>query len=49
MNVKENKVVDHINHDTLDNTKGNLRVISHSNNSMNRILIVEKFLLISRI
>ena len=36
MNVKENKVVDHINHDTLDNTKGNLRVISHSNNSMNR-------------
>lgn len=36
MNVKENKVVDHINHDTLDNTKENLRVISHSNNSMNR-------------
>lgn len=36
MNVEDSKVVDHINHDTLDNTKGNLRVISHSNNSMNR-------------
>ncbi len=36
MDVEDGKVVDHINHDTLDNTKGNLRVISYSNNSMNR-------------
>lgn len=36
MDVEDSNVVDHINHDTLDNTKGNLRVISHSNNSMNR-------------
>lgn len=36
MDVKNDNVVDHINHDTLDNTKGNLRIISHSNNSMNR-------------
>lgn len=36
MNVNNDRVVDHINHDTLDNTKANLRVISHSNNSTNR-------------
>ena len=36
MNVNDDRVVDHINHDTLDNTKANLRVISHSNNSTNR-------------
>ena len=36
MNVNDDRVVDHINHDTLDNTKTNLRVISHSNNSTNR-------------
>ena len=36
MNVNDDRVVDHINHDTLDNTKSNLRVISHSNNSTNR-------------
>lgn len=29
------KVIDHINHDTLDNTKGNLRVCTHSQNLMN--------------
>lgn len=36
MNVDDNRVVDHINHDTLDNRKKNLRVITHSNNSKNR-------------
>ena len=36
MNVNDDRVVDHINHDTLDNTKTNLRVISHSNKSTNR-------------
>lgn len=36
MDAKEDEVVDHINHDTLDNTKGNLRIIPHKNNSMNR-------------
>ena len=36
MGVKDNSVVDHIDHDTLNNTKANLRVISHANNSTNR-------------
>ena len=36
MDVNDNRVVDHINHDTLDNRKSNLRVISHSNNATNR-------------
>lgn len=36
INVDDDRVVDHINHDTLDNRKENLRVISHSNNSKNR-------------
>lgn len=36
MDVKDNRVVDHIDHDTLNNTKENLRVISHSDNSTNR-------------
>lgn len=30
------KIVDHENHDTLDNRKSNLRVIADSNNSKNR-------------
>ncbi|KML36387.1 hypothetical protein VL14_21150 [Cytobacillus firmus] len=29
-------VVDHINHDTLDNRKMNLRIVPHSVNSLNR-------------
>lgn len=32
----QGKIVDHINHDTLDNRKENLRVIADSNNSKNR-------------
>ena len=36
--MKPNKgyVVDHINHSTLDNQKGNLRICTHSQNLMNR-------------
>lgn len=36
MDAKDDEVVDHINHDTLDNTKGNLRCIPWKNNSTNR-------------
>jgi hypothetical protein len=32
----QGKVVDHVNHDTLDNRKGNLRVGSNRDNSFNR-------------
>lgn len=36
MDAKDDEVVDHIDHDTLHNTKGNLRCIPWSNNSTNR-------------
>ena len=36
MDAKDDEVVDHINHDTLDNTKENLRCIPWKNNSTNR-------------
>ena len=36
-NYKENKLqVDHINHDTLDNTRENLRMVSQTENQYNR-------------
>jgi hypothetical protein len=37
MNVKDSKMlVDHINHDTLDNRKINLRIVTRSQNNMNK-------------
>lgn len=36
MGFPENKVVDHINHDTLDNRESNLRVVSNDINNQNR-------------
>jgi len=35
MNCPEGMVVDHINHDTLDNTKENLRVVTYAENCQN--------------
>ena len=35
-NIPEGYDIDHINHDTLDNRKCNLRVISHADNNLNR-------------
>jgi hypothetical protein len=36
MNCPKDKQVDHINHDTLNNTKGNLRVVTNAENLQNR-------------
>jgi len=36
MDAPKGMVVDHINHDTLDNRKGNLRIITDSQNNQNR-------------
>lgn len=37
MNCPKNKIIDHINHDRLDNRKANLRICTVSNNGMNRL------------
>ena len=38
MGFPNNKIVDHINHVTYDNRKNNLRIVTHSQNIMNRRL-----------
>lgn len=35
MDCPDDKVVDHINHDTLDNRKSNLRIVTHQQNMLN--------------
>lgn len=36
LNAKKGKLVDHINHDTFDNRKSQIRICTHSQNSQNR-------------
>ena len=36
MNAKEGEIIDHINYNTLDNRKSNLRITDKSGNAMNR-------------
>ena len=36
LNPKQNKVIDHINHDTLDNRRVNLRIVNKSENQFNQ-------------
>ena len=37
MNAQKGQVVDHVNHNTLDNRRGNLRLVSHSENALNSL------------
>ena len=37
MNAKKGDVIDHINHDTLDNRRENLRIVTHSENKRNSL------------
>ncbi len=42
MNCPDGLVVDHVNHDTLDNRKCNLRICSVANNNMNQRKIIKR-------
>ncbi|MEK5176855.1 HNH endonuclease [Heyndrickxia sp. FSL W8-0496] len=38
MNCPEDKIIDHFNHNTLDNTDSNLRIVSNAENQQNRLV-----------